>query len=384
MQMSRNTSSTQFQKRTTRPTRIDSRWVIATISTLIILGSLPLASIRSAANTIPPAARYQKLVPPRTPRWPAALKPGVRVTYQAGTGYGESGSQSLEQLTITAQTADRLSLDVRTWGLDTVNRRLLNSAIPSAYIVSVNTGNEYWQPPELLAGLPDGEGGGQNVRRLSYPINGRKYNAIRIAGPLGTYTYDLVSGLLLFWSNGSLGGTGVRTTLTRTLLGTRSTRLPWSGESPGAQAKVLRRLELSGSVTLTAQRSTWTTGRTVRWLVKSSDELGFVVKRTDTQDPGTGAPPTVVEDDAFLPLPTVWIDPAILASFRRGQVLDQDPISRGRTTVDVGNGLVSIVDEVQNDRIAAAYDSQSGFLSAVQIEYLLPDFITTTQLRRTV
>jgi hypothetical protein len=375
---------------------------------LIILVSLPLASMRSAANTTPSSARFQKLVPARTPRWPAAFKPGVRVTYLAGTGssppyvttttttspsssstttppeYGATGSQSLEQLTITAQTADRLSLDVRTWGLDTVNRRLLNSATPSAYIVSVNTGNEYWQPPELLAGLPNGDAGGQNVRRLSYPVNGRTYKAIRIAGSLGTYTYDLVSGLLLFWSNGTLGATGLRTTLTRTLLGTRMTQLPWNGASPSAQAKALRRLEFSGTVTLTAQRSTWTTGRTVRWLVKSSDELGFVVRRTDTQDPGTGAPPTIVEDDAFLPLPTVWIDPAILASFRRGQVLDQDPISRGRTTVDVGNGMVSIVDEVLNDRSTASYDSRSGFLSAVQIEYLLPDFITTTQLRRKV
>ncbi len=379
------------------------RSVLATTA-LLVLGVFAAAPAPVAADA------------PPLPPW---LRPGLRLTWYVGSAsipgsrqglvpddkgdwvdpvtgqkYGEqefpsTGGAGYLQLTVAAADPRTVAADSRMFLLmDPAAGRVTASTLGAVFGNGDALG-EYWVHPARLAALPDSTGGGTIVRRVKYPLRGRVYNAIvsQTTSGAATYrnTFDLDSGLLLVQStatplkaqivanpNGtsSMGAQG--TTITSTILvDARALGVPWrEGPRPEWIANGTR-LEYQGTYTISVPGAPSFPQAYAAALAFGVPGAGWAPAKMWTRlgsiVPG-GAPMDGECERAIGSAMTtpLWISPAALRDLPAGRVVDEDPVTRFRTTfAGVQGASAVLVEEGPFDRLQYVYDLASGLCTAI-------------------
>jgi hypothetical protein len=328
---------------------------------------------------------------------PPFVRVGTRLTYQlgsssapvAGSKDGPTGAQSYQQVTITGVVNAIAATEVRSFAVD-LTARAVWSAKTETYLFPVDAGGEFWSSPQKLAAMPSGTSGGVTTTRLDYPLDGKTYKAIRITTPNNggntQYTYDLDTGMLLIWGTESVGANGTRHLGQSRFVSMRQTALPWAGQTAGASITGLSSADWSGTYSVAVDNAYTATYRlSQRWDVTRADALAVQVRETMRLDMSTGGAPQVSTSVRTFPTAGLWIDPTILAGLRKGQMIDNDPVTGLRTSVlGSQNGMLIIGEQGTIQSSAAGFDLRTGLLSAVQTQTRNAPGTTTVFLQRKV
>lgn len=245
---------------------------------------------------------------------------------------------------------------------------------------------EIWVHPDLLARLPETDVGEFKILRGSYDAAGTTYEAIAIANldpaAYASWIYDTESGLLLSGTTRTQGRASpvyaegeepfpanTQITIIR-FLGVRQREASTLAAAPPAWARPGTQLAYSG---------TWT-------FVNPYDPLGAPMVYPASLSVGfDSGGPTWLEymtqlwvDFAGLPNLTAatgvaggsgpyWVDPDVLAYAVEGELVDEDPITGERVTIErVGPGpagqAVTILSELPGITSRAMFDSGTGVL----------------------
>lgn len=247
---------------------------------------------------------------------------------------------------------------------------------------------EIWVHPELLARLPETDVGALKILRGPYVLEGTTYQAIAIANldpaAYSSWIYDTESGRLLSGTTRTQGRASpvyaegedplpanTQITLIR-FLGTRQRDDTALFAEPPAWARPGTRLSWSG---------TWT-------FVNPFDPMGapLIYPASMGMELGAGGPTwlaygtQLLVDIGGVPNLTTatgvaggngpyWIDPGVLAYATEGQLIDEDPITGERVTIEaVGAGpngeAVTIVSAMPGITSRATFDVETGVLLA--------------------
>lgn len=245
---------------------------------------------------------------------------------------------------------------------------------------------EIWVHPDLLARLPETDVGALKILRGPYVLEGTTYQAIAIANmdpaAYSSWIYDTESGLLLSGTTRTQGRASpvyaegedplpanTQITLIR-LLGVRQRDDTALSAAPPAWARPGTQLTWSG---------TWT-------FVNPFDPMGapLVYPASMGVEFGAGGPTwleygtQLLVDFSGIPNLTTasgvaggngpyWIDPGVLAYAAPGQLIDEDPITGQRVTIEaVGPGpngeAVTIASAMPGITSRATYDVATGVL----------------------
>lgn len=317
---------------------------------------------------------------------------------------GASASMGYQQVNIEDVVDGRAIVDVRHYLVDAATNAVTNYKT-EGYEFTPQSGGDYWISPKQLASMVE-TGTGNTVHRLAYPLNGHTYNAIRIttkailgATTGGTQrTYDLDTGVLISYGssymapgtrsdgNGGVVDSGSTPYLAQIfLVGMRLTTLPWIGERAGPEVQAQRRATFSGTYTTTFEGVPPTTARlTQQWDISKADAVSVTMRISTQLDPGSGIAPRADVVDRLAGIATIWIDPQVLRGLRRGQVLDEDPVTKIRITVlGVQDATMFFGEEGTLQTSSTGFDLRTGLMTAVQVQTRNGPGTITVLLRRT-
>lgn len=310
---------------------------------------------------------------------------GQKFSAQANPGTGGGG---LFQVSILAADARVVAAETRTFVLtDPQNGRCTVAAVGALVGTSVALA-DYWIAPAQLAAKPDLVQGGLTVRRAKIPLRDRTYEAlvteVRSTTGYQRTSYDLATGLLLMASTSAVGAGALApnpdgtsspvagaTTITSTILAdARTMRLPWIGDPRPEAITRGTRLAFRGTYTTTvAGASEVTQGLSTSLTFGEPGREWAPANFSAALSSLVGGPPQESTSDRAIGsasnLP-VWILPARLAQLEAGTVVDEDPVTRFRTTfVGVRDGVALLTEEGPFDRTEAAFEVHTGALAAV-------------------
>ncbi len=343
---------------------------------------------------------------PKTGKAAAKVSPlaraGMRLTFFLGSSTRQTGAVPVNPNDVTASAGAGYTqvnvLDV-TNGQATaeVRQYLPDSTLNTIYVTTTSTsvfpaeagGEGYWRSPAALAATKDRAKGDETVVRLSYPLDGKTYNAIRTTftatNSTTQQTYDLDSGVLLSYGFNGTGANGTTQVVQMLFKGARQLRLPWTGQRPGTDVTGLRSLTFTGQYTTTvdgAYSSTWS--MTQDWNITKVDVASVQLEQNTTLMIGN-TNPSQSKTALTTGLPSLWVDPRILGALRTGQVLDDDPITHAKVSIlGTQNGMLVIGEKNEIQGGAAGYDMRTGLISALQTQQRLGPATTTVFLQRTM
>jgi hypothetical protein len=302
------------------------------------------------------------------------------VTSSAGAGY--------VQVNVLDVTNGQATTEVRQYLPDSTLNSVYAATTTAGVVSAENGGDGYWRSPAELAAIKDQPKGDETVVRLSYPLDGTTYNAIRITTKANASTvqntYDLDSGVLLSYGFNGTGANGSAQVVQMLFKGARQLHLPWIGQQPAPNMTGLKRLSFSGQYATTVDNSySMTSPMTQDWDITKVDvaSVQFVQSTTLTLP---NAAPNQSKNNLVFALSALWISPKILGSLRAGQVLDEDPITHGQVKVfGSQNGTMVIGEQNSIQAGASAYDVKTGIVSALQTQLRLGLGTTTVFLQRT-
>ena len=359
------------------------------------------------------AASASAAEPSPVPEW---LKPGARVSYFQGSATIASDGQILvqddkgnwvnvagqkfavkdnpgtggggfTQLTIVAADARVVAAEMRTFVLIDPKGGRVSFASVGALVGTPAALSDYWLSPASLAARPDSNEGGLSVHRMPYPLGGRTYNAIVVEMRSGTSyqrsTYDLETGLLLAASTSAVGAGGFvpnpngtssmkagGSLITSTVLaGVRQLKLPWGDDARPEAIVRGARFDYRGTYSTVVAGSppvsqAITTNLTFGEPGAQWAQARFGVALASLLG---GPPQTSVSDrvlGSWMTMPG-WLQPKTIARLAPGTVVDEDPVTRFRTTyLGVRGDSAVVVEEGPFDRVEAAFDVRSGVLAA--------------------
>jgi hypothetical protein len=226
-----------------------------------------------------------------------------------------------------------------------------------------------WVKPSVLAAQPNVEVKDLRVRRITYKMDGRTFNAIRYQKNAGTdlnpawiqSTYDLTSGMLLIQSY-AVQVPNVGTSLAIMRLTSGRT---WTG--PGVNTRWPTAITKLTNFTWTASGSMGIAGAggvsqtaTLRWTnFRWTDRIVTLTALLNNQSQGTvqyiagqvGAP---------------WMSPTVLAALRTNQQIDGETALQYRVTVgSITGGIVNIYSIYATGYTVYQYRISTGDLLAV-------------------
>jgi hypothetical protein len=348
------------------------------------------------------------------------IKPGLRVTYFSGSsslpgarttlvqddngnwidpGTGQrfaeadnpaTGGAGIMQITVVAADQRDLAVDSRTYVYMDINQGLTVTSGLTSYVGTPDGLGEFWQPPAKLAAMREGDDAGLRIRRCQYPVNGKTFNAIAItntAGGNGTYSrnvFDLQTGLLIAASSsstgqgqiapnptGTAGQVGGVTTITSTrLMDIRQVDTPWIAQGLPAWAKPNTTLDYSGTYSTVMEGAPALQPWQLQARLSIGDARGawMPVRQQSRLNSGMGQPQDSETMRALGAgvLDPIWIDPQILARLQPNTVLDEDKITKRRTTYLGQQGGVAVFGEqAPYEQRQYGYDLRTGTLVSV-------------------
>ncbi len=302
-----------------------------------------------------------------------------------------SGGDGVSQVDVVAIEGTDVVLSESGYAIDRLNGvHFIPGGAPSGGRLPGGQPGDTWVSPELLAGVVPSNLGGMLLLRGDFVLDGTTYQAVSLVRPdptnYASYTYDTESGVLLAedtQTQGTVPGTDPQvpsgdTFMTVThLAGIRQRDVPGlAGTNPEWVASTAG-LTYSGTEVVTNP------------LLPSAGGLTFPMHERVTFGPGganwatytadievdmQGVPPQQSETKGVTSTAGLfWYDTTTLAGLQPGQVLDQDPLTGGSTTVSaVGPGpngqAVTIVDQVPGITTTSVYDATTGVLLAAQVK----------------
>lgn len=368
-------------------------------------------------------------------QFPAWMKPGVRVTWYVGSasipGMSSAAVQDDNGNWIDPQTGQRyanvdnpstggagylqqdilqasdnfIATSARNWLMLDTNGVLTSGPI-TGYVGDAQALGDFWIHPAKLAAMQEQDQGGLRIRRLVYPLNGRNFNAIAIQSTAGggftRTTYDLETGLLLVGSGRTVGkaqqqiqpdgkvwtGGGVTTITSTVLQDVREMKLPWATDPAPAFVRDGWQLQYAGTQQtaipgteglnipasqLVIEAATRQVGRfAVAMNVRSSLQMPY-------SQPQQGE---VLRCYGSGMVGGLWMNPQSIQRLGPGEVVDEDRITRVRTTFQgVQNNLAVIAEQGVNDASSYYYDLQSGMLVGVTAQQKSGVATITTQVQ---
>jgi hypothetical protein len=330
-------------------------------------------------------SRYQLIEDPEGPWRDPVTGKHYRSTEDTGESLGSASGDGVSQVDVVAVDGNDVVLSMALYGIDRATNTL--AVLPSAGAkVPGGAVDGLWIAPQLLAQLQTGSLGGLLVLRGDYPLGGTTYQAVSIVNPTpGAYssqTFDSATGVLLASTTNTAGATSPvqlpgqgptqgasQLTISR-FMGIRQMTTPGIGSA--APAWVVRTPGLSyagdyrwtnpvdpssGSLTVPMSAQTTFTASGPTWAT-----YGL---RTKVELPG-GATPSDVSGVSSGVGP-YWWDPAALAGFSTGQLLDTDPVTTltvSVTGVEQGPAgpAVTITSQIPGTTGQATYDVGTGVL----------------------
>ena len=316
-------------------------------------------------------------------------KDGVRFSL---TGESSMAGVGCDQLTILRAEPGVLGGD---------DQNFLNLDVQNNVYIPQNAGakfgtdaiDEVWTDPAKLARTPAGREPttGISVSRAPLTIGGRTFNslAVYIPTPNGyrSIIEDCDTGLRMTFADAhaesntlirdadgnvsTFSGTVMTTTLM--FMSVRQLTPPWPAEDRPAWAAPGKRFEYGGTEQTSIQGVPDTMPPSQTSLTIAIDRdlgAGCVSAKQTTvmvapwqQQPLTG---TVARCFGSTQLMGLWVPPKAIPQLRQGQLLDEDPITKRRTTFEGVRGNVAIfAEQGPVDRSECSYDVTSGMLVAM-------------------
>lgn len=395
-------------------------------------GSNALAQRPAPLRSIPGVAGRPTLaLPNQAPtaaelKLPAAIKPGMRISYHAGdsviagvasklqpipgkngqwfdpktgqnynvTNVPTSGGVGYVQVNVVAATPELVAFDTRNFPIVDVQRGIAASGGGAAVTGDAASAGAYWIHPALLA-LVSAEGGvpqpeGAKISRIKYTAGQKQFNALSISNDYASgfdhSVYDLDSGLLLSRA-GSMLGDGVSVIDPRTgqvtrgkgttviyhtiFVEAREVKVPWGDQAMPEWVAKGRQLNYSGSYATTTPMGPLPGLGLARAVQIGNVTNGIALARVSTRaDLGAGLPPQDSHEDrcfGSLMLNPLWISPKSIEKLQPNQVLDEDRLTGFRVTFQgAQNGAGAFVEQGPVESTQYVYDLRSGVLSGVR------------------
>lgn len=318
--------------------------------------------------------------------WYAPLKVGTKLSYYNATalvrgsvknmqpdqngGWPNTGgsSQGYTQATLAFASERGAIFDVRQW-LQTPDGAGFRSLPGLPQIATPSMGIDYWRSPAQLAAMPDGAANNgaaqQNVSRLTYEMAGKKFRAIRISDYDETSkswrTYDLDTGVLLQLSlavqskpaMGQRGDPDVQLIHVQ-FVGAREAPIVVPIKPVPAELQKPRvRMTMSMSMTMPGAMGNPPPAipMQVTATVQKFDGETIIVKPD-----GEGVPMLYMAT-------SYYADPQVLARYKQGQMIDEDPIVKSRLYVaEIANGKIAFCEENAAQSVICVYDLRTGLM----------------------
>lgn len=317
--------------------------------------------------------------------------------YNRGDEQGQGG-HGFTQVNVVSVRPERVVLDVRSYLLTDARTNGAPMLMGVTNVVDVaGAAGDFWVHPDALRAALKLEDEAVKVARVKLPLDGRTQAAIRIEyarkKARSVLVYDETTGALLQASTCSSSDdtvkegvwvTGGRTQLTHSeLRGIRDVEVPWRDGGRPAWLETARRLEFSGSVTVSvpggfpqslpyamladvAERGPdWTLFRQLSGpgdLATLDGPTGGAVNGVPT-----GPPTTFLRVTGPAQIGGFWL-PAGIEGLEAGRVLDRDPITQVTATVVEAGARIVIAEANPLQRIDYAYDRASGCVVALRVE----------------
>jgi hypothetical protein len=300
-----------------------------------------------------------------------------------------AAGEAYTQTDVIAVEGDDVVLSNTLYGIDLIARQytlqpLGGGRVPGA---AVDGG---WVNPDLMQTLLTTGYQGLMILRGPYLLNGQQFDGVafvaRSEGSYASSTFDAASGVLLSM-NASVEGGGapvhgplddpqgnVQLSLSR-FVSARQRTIP--GMDAAAPAWVATTPELVYDGTYTATNPLDPTSGPWVWPMRQTVTFGdggrtwstfsshTVIDLDGMQQPSDGSGVTG-------PTGLYWYDPATLASMSQGDVIDEDPVTGARTTVEsVGGGgsgaVVTITTAMDGITLRLGYDVGTGVLVSLAL-----------------
>lgn len=388
-------------RRTARARR--PRWAVALLAAATSLAGTPARS---------------DAAPPSLPSLPSWLVPGARATWYQGSATiptaGQllvldpsgkhwhdkqgraykvvdnpgTGGAGLQQQTVVAAGPEGVAVEVRSFVFADASLQRVTSTTYGGLVGTTKALVDYWVHPAELAARPEVREPNLFVGRTKYPLLGKVFDALVVQTQseksFQRWTYDLETGLLLVASASAVGKAGFTpnpdgrtssvaegsTTITSTVLSNlRRLSLPWREDArPGE-------LPPPTTVTYRGTRSTMVPGAAAvgQDLVTALHFTGggprwSLLRQTTTLSTGWGGAPQSSATDRVVGAATTtppWLSAGAVAGLRPGTVVDEDPVTKFRTTfVGIRGGFVGLLEEGPFDRAESWYDAHTGVLAS--------------------
>ncbi len=310
---------------------------------------------------------------------------------QAGWGPGTGAGAGYMQIDITSVSPTEVIYDMRSFNGDgQVSQPNLASVTSNV----VHPGScEFWINPKLLQQLQVGEMGGFQVLRGAWEVQGKNYNAILFKDSLGHAVYDLDTGMYLgaslkmrsasthkTWDKTAQDvgrGTSNNTTMTETYpVGLRQLDLPWAADGIEAQIQSFKGGAFQGALTSEPNHGAPGLPISVDIQVTARGNSWVEALVTSTMNGGRNA---AKRYSTATQIGGLCMNPKSLANLRKGQVIDQDPITGYRTFVEhvgpnqQGARVIGIVEQGPGGLVRWVYSAQSGELIGSSLVSPLPD-----------
>lgn len=360
---------------------------------------------------------------------PALIKPGLRVTWDAGdsivhgvtqtmkpdpegnwvdpkTGQRytpqdtkNSGGVGYTQFDFVHAAPELVVADIRNYQLSDPANRISSLQGSTALIGNGDELGEYWINPARIARMVDGRAAdGTEVSHVKYAIRGKQYDAISLvrqsANQYLSLIYEVQTGLLLSRSSCVVGdavssayrgtpggaGRGAAQISHSRLITWREVKAPWAADPAPEWAKQGMQLDYQGSYRAITQAGALPgLGTSFSYTAdKAAGNCVFGNARTRS-DIGPGLPPqesTGPRAYGSSLLVNVWIAPASIQKLKPGQVIDEDPVTRYRLTFSgvQGNGAI-FTEQGPVEQTTLTYDmNNGGVLSAIQKTQAVANF----------
>jgi hypothetical protein len=314
---------------------------------------------------------------------------------------GTSGS-GWKQVTVTAIDGGKVALSVSNFGNAGVlgnNQPVPQQAGGSAVLPAADPG-DYWMDPVKLATLRTLPAERLLVSHISWNAGDRATSAIRVQvvkdGDYSDHVYDARTGLCLHYAGSDRGaapkyvgpgdmGQGDTTLTHGDLLGTRDLSIPWAREAVPDWVSGFRALHYRGPIISHGPLPSGNSSAFID-LQLIAHGRGWVrlASIAGVHTPGAPNIPPTRDEMAFgrCQFGGLWAGPAALATLRRGQILDQDPITRMETVVAKADEN-SIVISSRNaaGEILSEYDRHTGMLMAYSFYDVLHKTQSTLRLQ---
>lgn len=275
-------------------------------------------------------------------------------------------------------------------------------------VTNAGAAGDYWVNPAVLQQIQEMNQQGVSIRRMPYDLGGRRYNAIRFqtTTPNGytAYTYDLDSGLMLFFGSrvegqavmtapnvsGQTPGVGRGSTQLTTsyFVGTQQVDVPWANLAPPAGIERLTELQYQGTQSTSVQGAGQYEYPIAAIVTVRAGAPGWTRFTTAVRvDLRNGLPPVDNVTDGACGVASIggiWIPPDAATVLRPGQEIARDPSTASIVVVSgVGGGLVTITETGPLHRLDYRYDLRSGLLADLSIQQQIGMGLMTTRLRLT-